>query len=77
MVAQQTGYEPGEFIWVGGDCHIYSNHVEQVSQQLSRSPYDFPKLMIDKAPSLFEYSYSDFLLIDYLHHPPIKAPVAV
>lgn len=77
MVAQQTGFEPGEFIWVGGDCHIYSNHVDQVGQQLDRQPYDFPKLEIEKAPSLFDYNYQDFLLVDYLHHSAIKAPVAV
>lgn len=77
MVAQQAGLLPGEFIWVGGDCHIYSNHVDQVNEQLSRAPYEFPTLEIEKAPSLFDYTYEDFLLVDYRHHPAIKAKVAV
>src|ERR671939_2196992 len=77
MVAQQTGLDVGEFIWTGGDCHIYDNHVEQVEQQLSRSPYPFPTLRIRKAPSLFEYEYEHFHVHDYQHHPAIRAAVAV
>jgi thymidylate synthase len=77
MVAQQVGLEPGDFIWVGGDCHIYSNHVDQVREQLSREVLPFPRLTIDKAPSLFDYDYADFHLDDYRHHPAIRAAVAV
>ncbi|SDJ39255.1 thymidylate synthase [Streptomyces indicus] len=77
MVAQQVGLEPGDFIWTGGDCHIYDNHVEQVTEQLSRSPYDFPRLNLRKAESLFDYAYGDVEVVDYRHHPAIKAPVAV
>jgi thymidylate synthase len=77
MAAAQAGLEPGEFIWVGGDCHIYDNHVEQVTQQLARQPLPFPSLTIAPAPSLFEYSYEHFQVHDYEHHPAISAPVAV
>lgn len=77
MVAQQTGLEPGEFIWTGGDCHIYVNHVDQVREQLSRDPFPYPKIRIHKADSIFDYCLEDFELIDYVHHPAIKAPVAV
>ncbi|MEU6122176.1 thymidylate synthase [Streptomyces sp. NPDC047123] len=77
MVAQQTGLEPGDFIWTGGDCHIYDNHVDQVTEQLTRHPYPFPELRLRKADSLFSYAYEDVELIDYKHHPRIKAPVAV
>ena len=77
MVAQQVDLEPGDFIWVGGDCHIYSNHVAQVREQLSREVLPFPRLTIDRAPSLFDYDYADFHLHDYRHHPAIRAAVAV
>lgn len=77
MVAQQCNLQPGEFVWSGGDCHIYSNHVNQVVEQLSRAPYPYPKLVLDKAPSLFDYKFEDFHLVDYRHHGTIKAPVAV
>lgn len=77
MFAQQAGLQVGEFIWTGGDCHIYSNHVEQVKQQLSRSPYPFPTLTLHKADSMFSYSFDDVEVNDYQHHPTIKAPVAV
>ncbi|MFJ4091689.1 thymidylate synthase [Kitasatospora sp. NPDC089913] len=77
MVAQQVGLEPGDFIWTGGDCHIYDNHVEQVTEQLSRTPFDFPELRLRKADSLFEYTFDDVQMVDYKHHPAIKAPVAV
>ena len=77
MFAQQAGLEVGDFIWTGGDCHIYSNHTEQVTEQLSREPYPFPRLELTKAPSMFEYSFDDISVIDYQHHPTIKAPVAV
>ncbi|WP_054816274.1 thymidylate synthase [Nocardia arizonensis] len=77
MVAQQTDLEPGEFIWTGGDCHIYDNHVDQVTEQLGRDPYPFPTLALRRAPSLFDYGYGDIEVVDYLHHPAIKAPVAI
>lgn len=77
MIAQQVGLEPGEFIWTGGDCHIYDNHVDQVREQLTRDPFPYPKLRMRKRESLFDYEYEDFELIDYQHHPAIKAPVAV
>ncbi|MFE7802581.1 thymidylate synthase [Nocardia sp. NPDC057440] len=77
MVAQQTGLEPGDFIWTGGDCHIYDNHVEQVTEQLTRDPYPFPTLRLHHAPTLFDYTYADVDIVDYQHHPAIKAPVAV
>lgn len=78
MVAQQCNLEVGEFIWTGGDCHLYSNHFSQVEEQLSRTPYPYPKLVIKRKPdSIFEYEYEDFEIQDYQHHPHIKAPVAV
>ena len=78
MVAQQTELAPGEFIWTGGDCHLYSNHMEQVSEQLSREPYPLPRLVIKRKPaSLFGYQYEDFEVADYQSHPAIKAQVAV
>lgn len=77
MVAQQSGLEPGEFIWTGGDCHIYDNHREQVTEQLTRTPYPFPQLELTPAASLFDYRYEDVHVLDYRHHPAIKAPVAV
>ncbi|WP_153409993.1 thymidylate synthase [Nocardia macrotermitis] len=77
MVAQQTELAPGDFIWTGGDCHIYDNHVEQVREQLDREPYPFPQLHLRPAPSLFDYEYSDVEVVGYQHHPAIKAPVAV
>ncbi|MFC4375684.1 thymidylate synthase [Nocardia halotolerans] len=77
MVAQQTELEPGEFIWTGGDVHIYDNHVDQVREQLTRAPYPFPALHLRPATSLFDYDYGDIELAGYQHHPAIKAPVAV
>lgn len=78
MMAQQLGLEPGEFIWTGGDVHIYDNHVEQVKEQLSRAPYPFPTLHIPHKPeNIFSYQFSDFLVSNYQHHPTIKAPIAV
>lgn len=77
MVAQQAGLAPGDFIWTGGDCHIYDNHHEQVTEQLSRTPYPFPVLELQPAASLFDYRYEDVRVHDYRHHPGIKAPVAV
>ncbi|WIB65657.1 thymidylate synthase [Curtobacterium sp. MCBD17_040] len=78
MVAQQTGLEVGDFIWTGGDTHVYDNHVEQVTTQLSREPYPLPKLVINRKPeSIFDYQFEDFDIVDYRHHDPIAAPVAV
>ena len=77
MVADQVGLLPGDFIWVGGDCHIYNNHVVQVREQLSREAYAFPQLAIKPAPSLFDHRYEDFTVTGYQHHPALKAPVAV
>lgn len=78
MVAQQTGLAPGEFIWTGGDCHLYSNHMEQVELQLSRTPLELPKLAIHRQPkSIFDYEYEDFEVVGYESHPAIKAPVAI
>lgn len=77
LVAQQVGLDVGDFVWTGGDCHIYDNHVAQVTEQLSRAPYPFPRIEIDPAPSLFAYRYEDLRLVGYRHHPVLKAPVAV
>jgi thymidylate synthase len=78
MIAQQAGLMPGEFIWTGGDCHLYSNHMEQVKLQLSRQPLPLPQLNIRRKPaSIFDYEYEDFELLGYQHHDPIKAPVAI
>ena len=78
MVAQQCDLDVGDFVWTGGDCHIYSNHFEQVREQLSREPRPYPRLSIRrKPPSLFDYAFDDFEIVDYDPHPHIKAPVAV
>ncbi|WP_378734126.1 thymidylate synthase [Nocardia brasiliensis] len=77
MVAQQTELAPGDFIWTGGDCHIYDNHLDQVREQLTREPFPFPTLRLRPAPTLFDYAYEDVEVVDYQHHPAIKAPVAV
>jgi len=77
MVAQQCDLLPGDFIWTGGDCHIYANHTEQVQTQLAREPLPYPELKLRRAATLFDYALEDFDLIDYQHHPAIKAPVAV
>jgi thymidylate synthase len=77
MVAQQTGLGVGEFIWTGGDCHIYDNHLDQVRLQLSRTPYPLPHLELRRAPSLFAYELEDVAFPDYVSHPAIPAPVAV
>ena len=78
MVAQQCGLAVGDFIWTGGDCHVYSNHHEQVALQLSRTPLPYPTLHIKRQPaSIFDYEFEDFEFRNYQHHPAIKAPVAV
>ncbi|SHK62523.1 thymidylate synthase [Pseudonocardia thermophila] len=77
MIADQVGLRVGEFIWTGGDCHIYDNHVEQVRTQLAREPRPFPTLRLKPAESLFDYTFEHFVLEDYDPHPAIPAPVAV
>ena len=78
MMAQQAGLEVGDFIWTGGDCHLYSNHLEQVDLQLSRETKELPRLVIKRKPdSLFDYRFEDFEVEGYDPHPGIKAPVAV
>jgi thymidylate synthase len=78
MVAQQCELEVGDFVWTGGDCHLYLNHLEQVDIQLARTSFPPPRLVIRrKAPTLFDYAYEDFEIADYQCHPALKAPVAV
>ena len=78
MFAQQCDLEPGEFIWTGGDTHLYLNHLDQADEQLRREPFPMPKLVIKrKPPSIFEYQFEDFQIVDYQAHPSIKAPIAV
>lgn len=78
MIAQQCDLEVGDFIWSGGDVHIYSNHFEQVKEQLSRTPKSLPKLIIKRKPkSIFDYKFEDFELEGYDPHPAIKAPIAI
>lgn len=77
MVAAQTGLDVGEFVWTGGDCHIYDNHREQVAEQLSREAYPYPTLTLAQRDSIFDYTFDDVEIVDYQHHPAIKAPVAV
>jgi thymidylate synthase len=78
LLADQCGLEVGEFIWTGGDCHLYLNHLEQARLQLERTPGTLPRLeIVRRAPSIDAYDYDDFVLHDYLAQPHIKAPVAV
>ena len=78
MIAQQCDLEPGDFVWTGGDVHIYNNHIEQVNLQLSRQPFPLPRLNIQRKPaSIFEYRFEDFEVLNYQAHPSIKAPIAV
>jgi len=78
MMAQQCDLEPGEFIWTGGDCHLYVNHQEQARLQLSREPLPLPRLEIKRRPeTIFDYRYEDFEVVGYQSHPAIKAPIAV
>lgn len=78
MIAEQSGLEAGDFIWTGGDCHIYDNHLEQVQTQLAREPFPYPTLSFTRKPeSIFDYRFDDISVSDYQHHPGIKAPVAV
>jgi thymidylate synthase len=78
MIAQQCNLKVGDFVWTGGDCHLYLNHLEQADLQLSRAPYPLPQLKLRRKPdSLFDYAYEDFEIIDYRYHAAIKAPIAV
>ncbi len=78
MVAQQCELEPGEFIWTGGDCHLYRNHFTQADEQLTRAPRPLPNLVIQRRPeTIFDYRFEDFVVAGYDPHPHIKAPVAV
>ena len=78
MFAQQCDLNPGEFVWTGGDVHLYTNHLEQANQQLSRTPYPSPQLKIKRKPaSIFDYEFDDFEIVNYQAHPSIKAPIAV
>jgi len=78
MIAQQCGLDVGEFIWTGGDCHLYLNHLEQAQLQLTRKPFPLPKLQIKRCPSsINNYQYEDFEILNYQAHPSIKAPIAI
>jgi thymidylate synthase len=78
MIAQQCDLDVGDFVWTGGDCHIYNNHFEQVREQLAREPRPYPRLLIKRRPpSIFDYAFEDFEIAEYDPHPHIKAPVAV
>jgi thymidylate synthase len=78
MVAQQCDLEVGDFVWTGGDCHLYSNHLEQTREQLGRQEFALPKLVIKRRPpTIFDYQYDDFAIEGYQSHPAIKAPVAI
>jgi thymidylate synthase len=78
LIAQQCDLKLGDFVWTGGDCHLYLNHLEQAELQLSRAPYPLPQLKIlRKAPSLFDYTYEDFEISGYRYHAAIKAPIAI
>ena len=78
MLAHQCNLEAGEFIWTGGDCHLYLNHLEQADLQLTRAPFPLPRLNIRrKPPSLFDYQFEDFEVLGYQSHPAIKAPIAI
>jgi thymidylate synthase len=78
MIAQQCDLIPGDFVWTGGDCHLYSNHMDQVQTQLAREPHPLPRLKILRKPSsIFDYKFEDFVIENYQSHPGIKAPVAV
>lgn len=78
MVAQVAGLQPGEFIWTGGDCHLYANHLEQTDLQLTRQPLPLPTMKINpEVKDLFDFRFEDFELVGYEAHPHIKAPVAV
>ncbi len=77
MMAQQCDLQPGELVWSGGDCHLYTNHIGQAELQLSRAPYPLPRLALRRAQGMFDYRYEDFEFVNYQFHPAIRAPIAV
>ena len=78
MIAQQCDLQVGDFVWTGGDCHIYLNHLEQVKLQLSREPFNLPQLFFKRKPdSIFDYKFEDFEIVNYQSHPAIAAPIAI
>ena len=77
MMAAQAGLQVGDFVWTGGDCHIYDNHVAQVAEQLSREPRPYPQIVLRERDSIFDYTYDDIEIRNYEPHPAIKAPVAI
>jgi len=78
MFAQQCDLQPGEFVWTGGDVHLYTNHIEQARLQLTRQPHPLPQLQIKRKPDdIFSYQFEDFEIVNYQAHPSIKAPIAV
>ncbi|MBT0567877.1 thymidylate synthase [Williamsia sp. CHRR-6] len=77
MMAAQAGLAVGDFVWTGGDCHIYDNHIDQVRLQLSREPFAYPTVELAQRDSIFDYTYDDISVVGYQHHPAISAPVAV
>jgi len=78
MLAQQADLAVGDFVWTGGDCHLYSNHLAQADEQLTREPLPLPRLAIKRRPdSMFDYQYEDFEILNYQSHPHIKAAIAV
>jgi thymidylate synthase len=77
LIAEQCDLDAGDFVWTGGDCHLYLNHLEQVETQLQRKPLPLPRLVLKRAPTLFDYAYEDIEIVGYESHPAIKAPVAV
>jgi thymidylate synthase len=78
MLAEQCDLEPGEFVWTGGDCHIYDNHVDQIETQLARAPFPYPTLTLGRRPpSILDYTFEDFVVHGYQHHPAIRGAVAV
>ena len=78
MIAQQCDLDVGDFIWTGGDVHLYLNHLEQANEQLKRRPYPLPILKIGRKPeSIFDYKFEDFELINYESHPHISAPISI
>jgi thymidylate synthase len=78
MVAKQTGLEPGELVWTGGDCHVYDNHQEQFAVQLEREPFRYPRVeLAEGVATVFDYTPDDITLVDYVCHPGIRGAVAV
>jgi len=78
MIAQVTGLEPGEFVLTLGDTHLYLDHLEQADMQLGRDPYPLPRMALNPdVESIFDFTYDDFTLVGYEHHPVIRAPIAV